>query len=337
MVEYEPDTDLRDTEQVPLLEEGGIEAFFRREVLPYAPDAWIDPAKTQIGYEISFTRHFYKPAPLRTLEEIRADIYALEQETEGLLEQIVGEAELMKLAPYPEYKDAGVTWLGSIPSHWSEKRAKYYFKEIDERSQTGDEEMLSVSHITGVTPRSQKNVTMFQAESNVGQKRCQPGDVVINTMWAWMAALGVSNHAGSSARPMGFIAQSTGRSRPLLSRPFASDRRATARSTSAVRPAFARRDCDSTRIGFCRCGSFALRRDEQDTIVTVSESAGPPVPKVHPQQAPPDRAAQGAEAERHQSGRDPRSRSQRQAQAQRRGVDRGYSGALGNYENWTSH
>ncbi|MFZ7126831.1 MAG: restriction endonuclease subunit S [Desulfobacterales bacterium] len=102
----------------------------------------------------------------------------------------------MKLAPYPDYKDAGVSWVGSIPAHWPEKRAKYYFKEIDERSQTGDEEMLSVSHITGVTPRSQKNVTMFKAESNVGQKRCQPGDLVINTMWAWMSALGVSNHAG---------------------------------------------------------------------------------------------------------------------------------------------
>jgi len=102
----------------------------------------------------------------------------------------------MKLAPYPEYKDAGVSWVGSIPAHWPEKRAKYYFKEIDERSQAGDEEMLSVSHITGVTPRSQKNVTMFKAESNVGQKCCQPGDLVINTMWAWMSALGVSNHAG---------------------------------------------------------------------------------------------------------------------------------------------
>ena len=103
---------------------------------------------------------------------------------------------MMKLAPYPEYKEAGVGWLGSIPTHWPEKRAKYYFKEIDERSQSGEEEMLSVSHITGVTPRSEKNVTMFKAESNVGQKLCQPGDLVINTMWAWMSALGVSNHDG---------------------------------------------------------------------------------------------------------------------------------------------
>jgi type I restriction enzyme M protein len=92
VVEYEPDTELRDTEQVPLLEEGGIEAFFQREVLPYVADAWIDVSATKIGYEISFTRYFYKPQPLRTLEEIRADIEALEQETEGLLHQILLES-----------------------------------------------------------------------------------------------------------------------------------------------------------------------------------------------------------------------------------------------------
>ncbi|MBK7251659.1 MAG: SAM-dependent DNA methyltransferase [Gammaproteobacteria bacterium] len=90
VVEYEPDPDLRDTEQVPLLEEGGIEAFLRREVLPHAPDAWYVPDSVKTGYEISFTRYFYKPQPLRTLEEIRADILALEKETEGLLGGIIG-------------------------------------------------------------------------------------------------------------------------------------------------------------------------------------------------------------------------------------------------------
>ncbi len=90
VVEYEPDSDLRDTEQVPLLEEGGIEAFLRREVLPHAADAWYLPDSVKTGYEVSFTRYFYKPKPLRTLEEIRADILALERETEGLLGEIVG-------------------------------------------------------------------------------------------------------------------------------------------------------------------------------------------------------------------------------------------------------
>ena len=91
VVEYEPDSELRDTEQVPLLEEGGIEAFFRREVLPYAADAWYMPGSVKTGYEISFTRYFYKPQPLRSLEEIRADILTLEKETEGLLGEIIGE------------------------------------------------------------------------------------------------------------------------------------------------------------------------------------------------------------------------------------------------------
>ena len=90
VVEYEPDSELRDYEQIPLLEAGGIEAFIRREVLPYTPDAWIVEADTKIGYEVSFTRHFYQPPQLRTLAEISADILALEQETEGLLSEITG-------------------------------------------------------------------------------------------------------------------------------------------------------------------------------------------------------------------------------------------------------
>jgi len=92
VVEYEPDTDLRDTEQVPLTDEGGIEAFLRREVLPYAAAAWYQADRVKVGYEISFPRYFYKPKPIRTLAEIQADILALEQETKGLLAEILGEA-----------------------------------------------------------------------------------------------------------------------------------------------------------------------------------------------------------------------------------------------------
>ena len=91
VVEYEPDTNLRDTEQIPLREDGGIDAFLRREVLPYAADAWYHPDRVKIGYEISFNRYFFKPEPMRTLAEIRADILALEEETQGVLEEIVGE------------------------------------------------------------------------------------------------------------------------------------------------------------------------------------------------------------------------------------------------------
>ena len=91
VVEYEPDTDLRDTEQVPLSHPGGIEAFLKDEVLPYAPDAWYNPETVRIGYEINFNRHFYKPQPMRSLQEIRADILALERESEGLLKELIVE------------------------------------------------------------------------------------------------------------------------------------------------------------------------------------------------------------------------------------------------------
>jgi len=72
------------------MEVGGIEVFLKREVLPHAPDAWYVPGSVKTGYEVSFTRYFYKPQPLRTLEEIRADILALEEQTEGLLAEIIG-------------------------------------------------------------------------------------------------------------------------------------------------------------------------------------------------------------------------------------------------------
>ena len=92
VVEYEPDAALRDTEQIPLKEEGGIEGFLRREVLPYAGDAWYVAKSVKIGYEISFNRYFHKPEPMRTLDEIGDDILSVERETEGLLLEILGRS-----------------------------------------------------------------------------------------------------------------------------------------------------------------------------------------------------------------------------------------------------
>jgi type I restriction enzyme S subunit len=100
------------------------------------------------------------------------------------------------LRPYPAMKPTGLPWLPELPVVWEIHRAKYSFREADDRSTQGNEELLSVSHKTGVTPRSQKNITMFMAESYEGHKVCRPGDIVVNTMWAWMAALGVSRNVG---------------------------------------------------------------------------------------------------------------------------------------------
>ena len=92
-IDGEPDTDLRDTEIIPFTYEGGIDAFMKNEVLPYAPDAWVDEKKTQIGYELSFTKYFYQPVQLRSMEEIVADLKKLESETDGMLAEILGGVE----------------------------------------------------------------------------------------------------------------------------------------------------------------------------------------------------------------------------------------------------
>lgn len=89
-------------------------------------------------------------------------------------------------------RPSGIDWLGDIPAHWEIERSRWLFTERDERSETGEEEMLTVSHITGVTPRSEKNVNMFEAETTAGYKLCFTGDLVINTLWAWMGAMGTA-------------------------------------------------------------------------------------------------------------------------------------------------
>jgi type I restriction enzyme S subunit len=93
-------------------------------------------------------------------------------------------------------RDSGISWLGAIPEHWRIERAKWLFTERDVRSESGDEELLSVSHLTGVTSRAEKNVNMFMAESMEGYKRCEASDLVINTLWAWMGAMGVARQPG---------------------------------------------------------------------------------------------------------------------------------------------
>ena len=97
---------------------------------------------------------------------------------------------------YEKYKDSGIKWLGVVPEHWQIKRIKNFLIDTNKVSVTGTEDLLTVSHITGVTLRSEKNVNMFLAETNVGYKKCCPGDIIINTMWAWMGALGACKDAG---------------------------------------------------------------------------------------------------------------------------------------------
>jgi type I restriction enzyme S subunit len=120
-------------------------------------------------------------------------IKVLEEQKQVVVQQAVTRGVLN---PSGDLKSSAVKWLGNIPNHWDVRRAKWHYREVDERSTSGSEELLSVSHITGVTPRSQKIVTMFMAASYIGHKKCQPNDLVVNTMWAWMGALGIARMAG---------------------------------------------------------------------------------------------------------------------------------------------
>jgi len=100
------------------------------------------------------------------------------------------------LKPYPEYRQCDLAWLKTIPRDWSVMRGKGVFEAIDIRSRTGSEELLTVSASDGVVPRRHKTVTMFMAKSYVGHKLCWSGDLVVNSLWAWMQGLGVAGEHG---------------------------------------------------------------------------------------------------------------------------------------------
>lgn len=116
----------------------------------------------------------------------------LEEKRSSLISRVVTRG----LDPNAPLRPSGLEWLGEIPAHWTIERAKNLFTIRDERSDDGLEELLTVSHLTGVTARSEKNVYMFEADDKAGYKRCLPGDLAVNTLWAWMGAMGISSLEG---------------------------------------------------------------------------------------------------------------------------------------------
>ena len=134
-------------------------------------------------------------------ETVRLDalVAAKEQGLELLAEKrqaLITHAVTRGLNPNAPLRDSGIPWLGEIPAYWVTERARWLFRERDERSDKGEEELLTVSHLTGVTPRSEKDVNMFEAATTEGYKICLAGDLVINTLWAWMGAMGVAPEVG---------------------------------------------------------------------------------------------------------------------------------------------
>ena len=155
----------------------------------------------------NFVRNFHVSVP--SLSEQRAIADYLDRQTARLDTLVAAKKHVLTLLtekrralvtravtrgldPKALLRDSGIPWIGEIPAHWTTERARWLFCERDERSDTGDEELLTVSHLTGVTPRSEKDVNMFEAATTVGYKLCATGDLVVNTLWAWMGAMGVA-------------------------------------------------------------------------------------------------------------------------------------------------
>ena len=118
------------------------------------------------------------------------------EEYKKLKQAIITQAVTKGIRGDRPMKESGIEWVPLIPEDWSSYRGKHLFYETNERSETGSEELLTVSHKTGITPRSQKNVNMFMSESLVGYKVCREGDIAANTMWMWQGAIGVSAYHG---------------------------------------------------------------------------------------------------------------------------------------------
>lgn len=130
------------------------------------------------------------------VDTLIANVQAQIEKLKAYKQSLITEVVLNGLDPIMPMKDSGVEWMGIIPAHWGVKCGKHLFAESDLRSADGSEELLTVSQYTGITPRSQKNVNMFEALSLEGYKICKVGDIAANTMWMWAGAIGVSQYYG---------------------------------------------------------------------------------------------------------------------------------------------
>ena len=133
---------------------------------------------------------------LKKIDFIMKKIEKSVENYKKLKQSIITQAVTKGIVPERLMKECDINWIGKIPQDWKVQRGKNLFIEINECSTTGEEELLTVSHITGVTPRKNKNVNMFMSESLVDYKICHEGDIAANTMWMWQGAIGVSKYYG---------------------------------------------------------------------------------------------------------------------------------------------
>lgn len=186
-----------EVEQIPLLYPGGIEAFYENEVKPY--DAEAEFGEPVIGYELSFTKYFYKPVQLRSLSEIMADLNVLESETKGLWEEImkqcvIADAVTRGVNPNVKFKTTNIPWLPEIPEHWEMSKVSSHFRQRNVKVSDKEYPALSVSKM-GVTPQLD-NVALSNAEGN-SRKLVKIGDYAVNSRSDRKGSCGVSQYEGS--------------------------------------------------------------------------------------------------------------------------------------------
>ena len=190
----EADIELRDTENVPFKYEGGIEQFIKTEVHPYAPDAYVDEKKTLIGYEISFTKYFYKPTDFRPLETIIDDLNNLEQEKQAVISSLVTKG----VKSTARMKDSGVAWLGEIPEHWTTIKLRQILHPVSVKNHP-ELPLLSVTREQGVIIRDVEDTESnhnFIPDDLSGYKVVRKGQFAMNKMKAWQGSYGISEHTG---------------------------------------------------------------------------------------------------------------------------------------------
>lgn len=180
-----------EVEQIPLLYPGGISAFYENEVKPY--DAEVEFGEPVIGYELSFTKYFYKPVQLRSLDEIMGDMIRLGTEIHELQKDITN-AITRGLNPNVKFKPTNISWLPEIPEHWKMSKVSSHFRQRNEKVSDKKYSPLSVSKI-GITPQLD-NVALSNAEGN-SRKLVKVGDYAVNSRSDRKGSCGVSNYEGS--------------------------------------------------------------------------------------------------------------------------------------------
>ena len=197
--EYEKDFEVINYSNKPSTNQKMITDFMNKYV--HKP---FDSLENVVGAQVNFYKEFHKAKKPNSISSISSKISGLESNLSRLKDELKLQETLKKgvlFSGFKEsnFKDSGINWIGKIPSHWDVKRAKDIFFEVKDKSETGKEELLSVSEYFGVGKKQdkvEKDEHISRAESLIGYKKCRKNDLVINIMLAWKKGLGVSQYDG---------------------------------------------------------------------------------------------------------------------------------------------